>query len=112
MHTSPQTLSTTQEHRLFAQLVTLLTDITAPDTMKEFLQLFFTDTEQSVFSKRLAILFLLDQGKSYEEISQELKVSSATISTIAALKEQPIMQKILKLIKRDQQLRGFLGISL
>ncbi|HEX7017975.1 MAG TPA: Trp family transcriptional regulator [Patescibacteria group bacterium] len=97
------------EAQLFSQLITLLSDIHSSSEMESFLTAFLTETEQSVLSKRLTILVLLDSGKSYEEISRELKVSSATISSIATIKDLPITQKALQLIKRDQQLNRLLG---
>lgn len=42
-----------------------------------------TPTERIVFAKRLEIALLLHRGKSYDEISKKLNVSSATISSIS-----------------------------
>ncbi len=55
--------------------------------MSQFLTTFLTPTEKSVFAKRLEILWLLNQGMSYEAISKQLKVSSATISAVAEMKK-------------------------
>lgn len=85
-------------------LTSLLADITSVKDMKAFVSTFFSESEQTVFAKRLTILMLLDEGKSYEEISKELKVSSATISSIATIKDHQITTQALKLMKRDQRL--------
>lgn len=110
MQKSAHNLSSTQEKSLFDQLITVLTDINKPTVMKTFLETFFSETELSVFAKRLAILVSLDEGKSYEEISQELKVSSATISAVAGSKDLPVMKQVLVLLKRDKKISQFLGI--
>lgn len=92
------------------QLVVLLTDIHSQGEMKAFLKAFLSESEQAVFAKRLTILQLLNQGRSYEEISKDLKVSSATISGIATIKDLPITQRALQLLKREQRLNRLLGL--
>lgn len=109
MQTSNHKLSSQKETDLYLQLVTLLADIEHPKAMAAFLKAFLTDTERSVLSKRLAIFCLLSQGKSYEEIKDELHVSSATISSMADQANQPAIKQALVQVKKDGQLEHILN---
>ena len=63
--------------------------------IKEFL----TYTEKIMLSKRLAILFMLDEGVSQNHISRVLSVSLSTISIISLKFEQnkyPYLEDIMK----------------
>lgn len=48
-------------------------------TTISFLEDLLTDTEKTMLAKRIAIALMILKGKSYEEIDQTLKVSTATI---------------------------------
>lgn len=108
MQTSSKKLPTDKETELFQQLVTLLADLEHPKAMAAFLGAFLSDTERSVLSKRLAIFYLLNKGKSYEEIKAELHVSSATISSMAEQSKQPAIIAALKTIEYDRSIDAFL----
>ena len=58
-----------------------LSDLQRPEDVKIFVRDFFTPSEQSMITKRLAIAMYLEKGRSYEQIKQALKVSSATIAS-------------------------------
>jgi Trp operon repressor len=104
MQTSNHKLTSQKETDLYNQLTTLLCDLDHPKAMAAFLKAFLTDTERSVLSKRLAIFCLLDQGKSYEAIKDELHVSSATISSMADQANQPAIKHALQEVKKDHKL--------
>lgn len=59
-----------------------LADMRKPEEIKIFLQDFFTPVERKVLCKRLAIALYLKKGKSYLQIKEDLKVSSATIAKV------------------------------
>lgn len=101
MQTSPNALTSAQEKTLTAHLYTVLTDLKDPQTLQTFVEDFFTPTEQSVFAKRLQVAWLLHQGLSYEAIKDKLHVSSATISSVAAIKDKPGLQKAFELLQVD-----------
>ncbi len=88
MQTSAKKLSKNTQQKISQQFVTLLADLRKPEECQAFFENFLTPTEQEVFAKRLNIIWLLNQGHSYEEIRQELHVSSATISTVAKQMDQ------------------------
>lgn len=77
------------QQSLFDDLVIVMTDIKSAKEMSDFLQVFFSKTELLGLSKRIGILKRLYSNYSYEEIQQELHVSSATISSVAQTKDDP-----------------------
>ena|SRR3972149_8534829 len=99
---------TIKEKALFEQLITLLADLRHPQEVRYFLSDFLTEAEQLVLSKRLAILWELRAEKSYEEIKQELGVSSATISSASQFKEKPGIQSALAKIALDKKIADLL----
>jgi len=87
MQTSSKKLTKKQQQEITQQFITLLSDLRHPNECQTFFESFLTKTEQSVFAKRLGIIWMLDKGKSYEKIKKKLKVSSATISSVAGQME-------------------------
>lgn len=83
-------------------LLQLLTDLSSVGEARSFFQDFFTNSERQMFAKRLAILFALNEGKSYEEIRKLYGVSSATISSVAETMSNKGMQLIIQKIETDQ----------
>ena len=55
-----------------------------------------------VLVKRLAIAIFLDKGRSYENIRNILKVSSATIASVNEQMGNPGIQLALRKIKADE----------
>jgi Trp operon repressor len=79
----------------------LLADLKKTEDVETFLKDFLTPAELIVLSKRLAILWSLHQGKSYEEIKKEFNVSSATIATLAENRHRLGITKALSTLKLD-----------
>jgi uncharacterized protein YerC len=102
MQTSAKDLTKKQRQIIIDQFVTLIADLRSPAEAKAFFESFLTETEQSVFAKRLAIMWLLESGESYDEIKKHLHVSSATISSVANQMKQQGLQMSMKKIKLDQ----------
>jgi uncharacterized protein YerC len=103
MQISSKKLSKNKKQQILDQFLTLIGDLQHPTKVEQFANDFFTDTELSVFAKRLAIAYSLHQGKSYKEIKQELKVSSATISSVAEIKNGIGTQLAIEKIGQDKQ---------
>jgi len=57
-----------------------ISDIHSKQDAKIFARDFFTKTELTVLTKRLAIALYLEKNRSYDQIKDVLKVSSATIA--------------------------------
>lgn len=107
---SPTTNSPTTSE-LFEQLCVLVASLHKPTETKEFLEHFFTAAEQTAFAKRLGIAQQLGEGNSYEEIAKNLKVSSATISTVGtALKSSPV-QSAMRYLAAENWMRRLLRRS-
>lgn len=85
----------------------MLADLQTPEEIELFLSSFMSSTERLVFAKRLAIVWMLEQGKSYEEISHKLRVSSATISSMAEERQSDGIQLAFKKLRLDEWARDF-----
>lgn len=96
MQTSNIKLDSQLETRLKEELAIVLTELKKPDLMLEFLSAFLSETELLVFAKRLAILQRLHENYSYEQIQKDLAVSSATISSVAQIKDSSISEKAIE----------------
>ena len=87
-----------QIDRIFYQT---LADLKRIEDMKIFLRDFLTQTEQSVLTKRLAVAMYLEKGRSYDQIKQALKVSSATIAHVDKMMNQKSEGFILALRRME-----------
>jgi uncharacterized protein YerC len=92
------------ENKIKDILAQVISDINNKDQAKDFLTDFLSETEFMALSKRLAVILYLDQKRSYEEIKDEIKVSSATIATTQSLLEKQSQGVILalKLVKAEE----------
>jgi TrpR-related protein YerC/YecD len=68
-----------QIDKIFCQTIA---DLKRKEDVEIFIRDFFTKTEKSVMTKRLAVAMFLEKGRSYEQIKKSLKVSSATIASV------------------------------
>lgn len=102
MQTSNKKISGKQKKAITQQFLHLISDLKTPDESQVFFDSFLTKTEQNVFIKRLAIMQLLDKGLSYKEIKKKLKVSSATISSVASQMKNQKQQVLIDKIKLEE----------
>lgn len=84
---------------MFAQTIADLRDLNEADT---FLKDFLNETEYEAFSKRLAIAYWLKKGRSYANIKDNLKVSSATIASVQSVLEKPGVKLGLKKAEAEE----------
>lgn len=84
---------------VFAQTITDLKDL---GETKAFLKDFFNESEIEVFVKRLAIIYWLKKGRSYSNIKDNLKVSSATIASIQNTMDEPGVKIAIKKIEAEE----------
>ena len=85
MRTSENKLNPSFKNQIIKTLAQTLADFKNMDEVHTFLVDFFNDSELETFAKRLSIAYWLRKKRSYENIKQNLKVSSATIATIEKL---------------------------
>ena len=83
MRTSQFKLNASLKNQIEKTLAQTVADIKSLQESEIFLKDFFTDAELETFSKRLAIAYWLKKGRSYTNIKQNLKVSSATIAYVS-----------------------------
>lgn len=89
-------------------LFQLLADLKNKSQIELFLKDFLSKSELATLNNRLAIINLLNQGKSYAEINKTLKVSSATIASTAQLLEKRGNKLALEKIKLDTWAEGII----
>lgn len=83
----------------FAQTISDLRDVKEAD---QYLNDFLTDSEYEAFAKRLAIAYWLKKGRSYNNIKDNLKVSSATIASVQAMMEKPGFKLAIKKLEAEE----------
>lgn len=101
MQVSSKKLNKTLEKQLFEMLFQLLAEVKDPREIKTLVGDLLTESELSTVAKRLGIAVYLDKGRSYEDIKDQLKVSSATISSVAGQMGNPGIQAALLRIKAE-----------
>lgn len=87
MRTSHKKVNPTLKNQIEKTFAQTLADISSYDEALLFLKDFFTESELEAFSKRLATAYWLKKGRSYSNIRENLKVSSATIADVSAMME-------------------------
>jgi len=102
MQKSSNQMSKSIEQQVYKILYQVLTDIKSEEEMRALLASLLTDSELSAVSKRLAIAVFLDKGQSYERIKDVLKVSSATIASVAEGINERGMQSALQRVKAEE----------
>ncbi len=84
-HISKNRLKPFEEEKLKATLKIILAKINNKKDMDNFLKFLLSDTEQIMFSKRIAIAVLLKDGLSEVEIGDKLGVTRETVNRINLL---------------------------
>lgn len=75
-------LSTEQRDELFIQLVRAIASVRSPVEAASLVKDLLTESEVGMLAKRLEIARLLMRGLTFEEITEGLKVSHATVARI------------------------------
>lgn len=89
MRTSDQKLNASLKTQLTKTFAQMVSDLRSLSEVETFLNDFFNESELETFVKRLAVAYWLKKGRSYNNIKENLKVSSATIATIEKLTKKP-----------------------
>lgn len=90
------------ESQVYKILYQVLADCKTDVNMEIVLKSLLTDSEIEAIAKRLAIAVFLDKGQSYEHIKDILKVSSATIASVAENMNEKGMQMALERVKAEE----------
>ena len=102
MQVSSRQLNKNIQKQIFAVLHQMLVDTRDPREVKTILDDLLSEAEHLVVAKRLAIAVFLDKGRSYENIKNTLKVSSATIASVQEMMGNPGMQLALQKVKAEE----------
>jgi uncharacterized protein YerC len=102
MQVSNRKLNKTLERQMMEVWLQLLCDVRDTREMKTILTDLMTESEILAMAKRLSIAVYLDKGRSYEDIKNNLKVSSATIASVAETMGNPGMTEAINRVKADQ----------
>lgn len=104
MQISKRALNPKLEKEIKKMLSQVVADLPNNEKAEIFLQDFLTETEYIVLAKRLAVMYYLSKGSSYEKIKKEVKVSSATIASVqnALENKSPGFEMALQFIKAEE----------
>lgn len=102
MQLSQNKINKTIELQLEKFLFGLLSETDDPQRVKLILGELLTETERTAVLKRLGIAIYLDKSRSYEDIKNNIKVSSATIASVAERFGNQGWQEIIKMIKAEE----------
>ena len=102
MQVSSKKLNKTLENQIKEMLIGVFAEVTSPKITEEILADLLTETERVAMMKRLGIAIYLDKGRSYEDIKNNLKVSSATIASVAENMGNPGIGEVIKRIKAEE----------
>lgn len=90
-----------------------IANLTTKTQVSEFLNDFLTPTEKIMFSKRLAIGYLIAKGYEQREISRILKVSTTTVSTFSSIyKNNTSYKKMVdQIVNKSKNKELLLGLA-
>lgn len=84
---------------MFAQVIA---DFRRKSNVEVFIRDFFTDAEIMTFSKRLAVAYWLKKGRSYTNIKENIKVSSATIASVQEMLDKKGVKEAIRHIEAEE----------
>ncbi len=102
MRTSSQKLNAALKKQITKTLLQAIVDLKNFDETNQFFENFLNESELETFAKRLAIAYWLKKGRSYTNIKENLKVSSATIASIQSQLDSPGFQLVLTKIEAEE----------
>ncbi len=102
MRISDRTLNLSLRNQITKTLAQLLVDLNDIKETNIFLEDFFNEGELETYAKRLAVAYWLKKGRSYSNIRENLKVSSATIASVEKLMKKSGFVLALKKIEAEE----------
>lgn len=88
MQVSKSKLQKETEEKMFLIFFQTMADLKDINEASSFLNDFLTKTEKISLAKRLMIAYLLESGRSYKYIKNNIRVSSATIANVDKMMAQ------------------------
>lgn len=102
MQLSNNPLNKNIEKQLSEMMYGILAELDSPEEIKMVLNDVLTEGERMAILKRLGIAVYLDKGRSYEDVKNNIKVSSATIASVAENLGNSGWQEMIKRIKAEE----------
>lgn len=102
MRVSERKLNKSLDKQIKEILSQTVADIKTIEEAQVFFKDFLTESEYETFAKRLAVAYWLKKGRSYTNIKTNLKVSSATIASVADNLNSRGIQLALKKVEADE----------
>ncbi|MFZ5932469.1 MAG: YerC/YecD family TrpR-related protein [Patescibacteria group bacterium] len=102
MRTSQNKLHPSLKAQIVKSLAQTLIDLKDSEEALTFLADFFNESELETFAKRLCVAYWLKKQRSYTNIKDNLKVSSATIASVHTLLEKPGLKLALKKLEAEE----------
>ncbi len=102
MRRSSKKLNQSLKKEIVKTLAQAVTDFGNVNETELFLTNFLNESELEVLAKRLAVAYWLKKGRSYTNIKDNLKVSSATIASIQEAMKAPGFQQVLKKVEAEE----------
>ncbi|MEK7188839.1 MAG: YerC/YecD family TrpR-related protein [Patescibacteria group bacterium] len=102
MRVSNKKLHASLYQELADSFTQLIIDLKNVDETKKFLGDFFNKNEIQTFIKRLSVAYWLKKGRSYQNIKENLKVSSATIASIQKIMDREGIKIAIKKMEADE----------
>ena len=102
MQLSQNPINKTLERQLDQMFYQVLAEIDSPEDLKMVLSDVLTEGERTAVLKRLGIALYLDKGRNYEDVKNNIKVSSATIATVAENLGNAGWQEVIRRVKAEE----------
>ncbi|MFH2085271.1 MAG: Trp family transcriptional regulator [bacterium] len=102
MKKSTQSMNNKIEAQVYKILYQVLADAKNEVEVELTLKALMSENELSAIAKRLAIAVFLDKRQSYEHIKDVLKVSTATIASVAENMNNKGLQMALTKVKAEE----------
>jgi uncharacterized protein YerC len=102
MQLSNNPLNKNIEKQLSEMMYGILAELRSPEDVKMVMNDVLTEGERVAILKRLGIAVYLDKGRNYEDVKNNIKVSSATIASVAENLGNPGWQEMIRRIKAEE----------
>ena len=102
MQVSKQQINPNLEKQILRMWYQLTADIKTPEEAEKIFDGLFSKTELITIAKRLGVGYWLSKARSYENIKQNLKVSSATIASVQQDLKKGGWKEAIKKITADE----------
>jgi len=102
MQISKRQINQTLERQLFQTFFQMVADLTTPEEVERVFRELLSKTELAIVAKRLAVGFWLSKNRSYTNIKENLKVSSASIAAVQQALKNPGWKLALAKVIADE----------